>query len=158
MKKASVYVIPLAIMIYIFIHSAFPADLSSRESAFFVRVVLLFWDADPGLVTHLVRKCAHFTEFALLGASLLPAACDLYDRRQSGDAGRSSAGVRRAAGVGAWLFGTLYAVTDEVHQIFVAGRSCELTDVLIDSAGVLAGVLAISGIRRILRRPEPENG
>lgn len=33
-------------------------------------------------------------------------------------------------------------MTDEVHQLFVPGRSCQVTDMLIDSCGVLAGVLA----------------
>ena len=36
---------------------------------------------------------------------------------------------------------TLYAVTDEVHQTFVAGRSGTPVDVLIDAAGALLGIL-----------------
>ena len=44
----------------------------------------------------------------------------------------------------AWLAGTLYAMTDEIHQSFVPGRSCELRDMGIDSCGVLAGVLVVS--------------
>ncbi len=34
---------------------------------------------------------------------------------------------------------TLYAVSDEVHQIFVPGRSGEVRDVLIDSTGAILG-------------------
>ena len=37
------------------------------------------------------------------------------------------------------LTGVAYAMTDEIHQLFVPGRSCQVTDVLIDSAGVLFG-------------------
>lgn len=41
----------------------------------------------------------------------------------------------------AFAIGTLYAISDEVHQYFVPGRSCEVVDVLIDSIGVLLGVV-----------------
>jgi VanZ family protein len=35
----------------------------------------------------------------------------------------------------------LYAVTDEVHQLFIPGRGCRITDVLIDGSGSLVGML-----------------
>lgn len=73
-----------------------------------------------------VRKCAHFTIYALLGVlCLLPAS--VYIR------GRSA--VFLSLGI-AWL----YAVTDEIHQYFVPGRSCEIRDILIDWAGAALGV------------------
>ncbi len=34
------------------------------------------------------------------------------------------------------IFGMLYATTDEIHQLFIDGRSGQITDVLIDTAGV----------------------
>jgi VanZ family protein len=40
----------------------------------------------------------------------------------------------------AWAIGTIYAVTDEIHQYFVPERACAVTDMLIDSAGVVVGV------------------
>ena len=40
-------IIPVLIMIFIFVQSAFPADLSSRESGLIVSLVRHFWDADP---------------------------------------------------------------------------------------------------------------
>ena len=42
----------------------------------------------------------------------------------------------------------LYACTDEFHQRFTPGRSCQFTDVLIDSAGALIAILIISLIVR----------
>ena len=48
----------------------------------------------------------------------------------------------------AWIIGALYSVTDEVHQYFVPGRSCELRDMGIDSCGVLAGVLIVMLVLR----------
>lgn len=67
-----------------------------------------------------VRKSAHFTEYMVLGI-LWTLYWDSRKRRS-------------------FLCGSLYAVTDEVHQLFVAGRSCQITDMLLDSAGVAAGI------------------
>lgn len=39
------------------------------------------------------------------------------------------------------VFCLLYAVSDEVHQIFVDGRGPAVTDVLIDTAGAVCGIL-----------------
>lgn len=43
-----------------------------------------------------------------------------------------------------WVFCILYAASDEIHQIFVPGRACMLTDVCIDSAGALLGIALAS--------------
>ncbi|MFN0155507.1 MAG: VanZ family protein [Gaiella sp.] len=77
----------------------------------------------------LLRKGAHVVEFAILGALLLRAA-------------------RRP--VVAVLLGVAYAVSDEIHQHFVPGRQGTPLDVLIDTAGVVAGVALYS---RLCRRP-----
>ncbi|MFA7707803.1 MAG: VanZ family protein [Candidatus Pacearchaeota archaeon] len=40
------------------------------------------------------------------------------------------------------LFSIVYAISDEFHQLFVVGRTCSLSDVLIDSIGILlAGLI-----------------
>lgn len=44
----------------------------------------------------------------------------------------------------AWAFATIYAATDEIHQLFVSGRTGKPTDVLIDSAGVLFGIFIVA--------------
>ena len=82
--------------------------------------------AIPGLGTGLgtwdlvLRKLAHMAEYAVLGALLVRA-------------------VQREPL--AALIGSAYAVTDEVHQAFVTGRHASPLDWLIDTAGVIAGVL-----------------
>ena len=68
-----------------------------------------------------IRKIAHLTEYAILGALL----------------------VRALARPGlAILAGALYAVSDEVHQHFVRARHAAWYDVLLDTVGVTVGVLA----------------
>ena len=76
-----------------------------------------------------VRKAAHFTEFAMLGASLRLLFHALALRRPF---------------LIAWAAGTLYACTDELHQMFVDGRGAMWQDVCIDSAGVLTAVLLVT--------------
>ncbi len=41
------------------------------------------------------------------------------------------------------LFGTLYAISDEIHQIFVPGRAFMIFDIFIDSLGVFLGIIII---------------
>ena len=36
------------------------------------------------------------------------------------------------------LFAIIYAISDEFHQLFVPGRACSLSDILVDSAGILS--------------------
>ena len=67
-----------------------------------------------------LRKCAHLTEYAILGALLLRAL------------GREAP---------AFLAGVAYAVTDELHQHFVRGRHASPVDVAIDAVGVAVGML-----------------
>jgi VanZ family protein len=90
-----------------------------------------------------VRKAAHFSEFALLG--LLSACLLLY----------ISSALRKLK---PWLtlttpavFTLLYAISDEVHQIF-SGRGPRVTDVLIDFAGAVCGILLIHGIAYLITR------
>ena len=67
-----------------------------------------------------LRKLAHAAEFAVLGALLVRAI------------GR--------AGI-AFALGTLYAVSDELHQMVVPGRVGSPLDVTIDAVGIAFGVL-----------------
>jgi VanZ family protein len=67
-----------------------------------------------------LRKLAHAAEYAVLGALLL----------------------RATARPGlAFVLGTLYAVSDEVHQSFVPGRMGSVLDVALDTVGVAIGIV-----------------
>ena len=75
-----------------------------------------------------VRKGAHMTEYAVLGI-LLFLTLTLWGIRHI---------VRTALSAG-----ILYAALDEYHQTFVPGRSGQIRDVVIDSLGLLFGILLI---------------
>ena len=80
------------------------------------------------LTMHIVRKLAHFCEYTLEGF-LLMLCMRVYSRRP----------LRHITVP--MLAGVLTALTDETIQLFSEGRSSQVTDVWLDSAGVLAGIL-----------------
>lgn len=83
-----------------------------------------------------VRKAAHMTEFASLGVLLCAFAFTF------------GPGFRNF--LLSFLFGAFYAGTDEFHQLFVEGRSCQLSDVLVDACGVLIGMTVFYFIVRMI--------
>ena len=133
----------ILIMIFIFVQSALPADLSQQESNFIVRYLAQRLHMDEDLLSFIVRKCAHFTEYMILGISVKVTADDLLRQSRRADIQSRTAGI-----LCPWCIGALYAVSDEIHQSFVPGRSCELRDMIIDSCGVLTGVLIIWNVNR----------
>lgn len=132
----------LAIMAAIFCFSAQSASESSHLSASFARCLFLFfrpalavyndeqWQALLLATGLYVRKAAHFTEFFALGVSLR-----LWF---------AALGKPRRALLPAWLLATLYAATDELHQMFVDGRGPALLDIGIDSLGALCGAALVA--------------
>ena len=93
------------------------------------------------LVSTLVRKNAHFCEFMLLGFNLMG-----FFRF------RNFSMRERDCRIWAWGVGTIYASTDELHQLFVSERAAMFTDVLIDSAGSMVGTLVLVLFLLILAR------
>ncbi|WP_238483781.1 VanZ family protein [Anaerosporobacter faecicola] len=87
-------------------------------------------------VDYPIRKTAHAMEYAVLGGFLAGA---VWNRRKKG-----------WNVVIPWGIGTLYAATDETHQLFVPGRSGQVSDVILDSAGVLIGVGLICIILNVI--------
>ena len=78
---------------------------------------------------HLIlRKCAHFTEFMILG--VLSSIALKYMKNE----------YKSIIGLG---YCVLIASLDETLQLFVSGRAGRVQDVLIDSAGALAGIVIV---------------
>ena len=50
------------------------------------------------------------------------------------------------------IFGGSYAITDEIHQVFVPGRSGNIFDVGIDTLGVITGVFVYLAVRKIIEK------
>lgn len=146
--KIILWLLVISWMAFIFSMSAQPAEESSETSGNTVRMILKllcsdFEDMDAAqqqaLVEqnqHLIRKSAHFCGYTLLGM-LLSLAIMQHTKKFTPIA---------------FAAGALYAASDELHQRFVPGRSGELKDVLLDSAGVALGCIIIYIIYRLIKR------
>ena len=143
--------ITLALMIMIFFFSTESAEASDATSGMIARrvadIIRPDWkemEEEPRTVFYnsvqfAVRKTAHFTEFAMLGACMLLCL-------------KSWLGELRYLKFYAWIGGTAWAVLDEIHQLLVDGRSGQLKDVLLDSSGVACGILIVELIMIALKR------
>ena len=81
--------------------------------------------------TFLVRKTAHFTEYLILGILVLQLLSD-YTK------------INKRMLIVSLIICYLYAVSDEVHQIFISGRTAKVLDTFIDGAGSLVGITIYS--------------
>lgn len=129
----------VAIMAVIFALSARNGD-ASDEMKLSLTSVLFSSDFDFALfIDSFVRKFTHFIAFAAL-------AVPVYIFAESFKISEALSCIYST------LFTVLYAVSDEIHQYFVDGRSCRLDDFFVDSAGAICTVIIIhfivSGLRR----------
>lgn len=123
-------------MIAIFLFSAQNGDTSNNTSNFVITLLEQLFHLNieklaPSLVetlSFIVRKCAHMSEYALLCILWV-----LYMKEA-----RFSKAYMLAYGLT-----VIYAVSDEMHQLFVPGRSAQLSDVCIDVCGAAIGLMLI---------------
>lgn len=54
----------------------------------------------------------------------------------------------------AWVLSTLYGISDEIHQLYVPGRTGRVADVLFDTSGALLTVLLLRRFDRIRLWPK----
>jgi VanZ family protein len=139
MKKV-LFLVPLigaiATMIVIFALSAQTADISNSGSMVIseaVHKVVTEITPDSGItikdINHFVRKGAHFCAYLLLSIFIFWALRLTMPERNI------------LTAVMCLIFCAAYAISDETHQLFVSGRGPGITDVIIDSAGAIAGML-----------------
>ncbi len=141
--KVIAVLITLGWMLFIFYLSSETADestaLSNRIAEAIYRIMIPdFEELDPAkrmlyleAAAAPVRKSAHFLEFTILGA-LLCWNLILWTKLN-----------RKVILCSAVAVGAAYAASDEFHQLFVHERSGQLSDVLIDTAGVVIGVILV---------------
>lgn len=121
-------------------NSTLPGGVSMELSDGFLALLSQGLPALAVIGSILIRKLAHFSEFACLGLLL-------------GWLLSPEGGFRGFAAPA--LLGTLAACVDETIQRFVPGRESSLIDVWIDIFGVCAGILLLRlGYRCIRRRKE----
>ena len=160
-------------MLFIFAMSSFGHNSSDAQSNLFVDFIAQNFphvrhDLENNLISlstliFLVRKTAHFTEYAILGSlfflnlrNWLKSNNTLTENsklqttktlaKKNPNAQLTKAIAKKAPLdpikhplVISIIFSFLYACIDEIHQIFVPGRSAQFRDVLIDTLGASFG-------------------
>jgi len=123
-------------VLFIFTRSAQPNSISTKESES-VRQPLSQIVHSP-LSSVFVRKLAHFTEFCILGVLAAALMCIWGHKTPR-----------------AFLYAAMTSLTvafcDETIQLFVPGRAGLLTDVWIDTAGALLGIVFVLCARLLWR-------
>ncbi len=147
----------VVVFILIFVFSSFDATSSASQSSRIVSFIKKYIFPDLSTlrnkhdikivndtISFIVRKAAHLSVYTLLGVFSFTGLWAIKDKKK-----------RYFTAVGICM---AYAVTDEIHQSFVPGRSCELRDVIIDTCGSAFGaavclvVLLLLELRRIKKQ------
>ena len=81
--------------------------------------------------TFIVRKMAHFTEYLILGILVLQLLSD-YTK------------INKRVLIISFLICYFYDISDEIHQIFIPGRTAKVLDTFIDGTGSLVGIILYS--------------
>ncbi|MBM6773979.1 VanZ family protein [Olsenella profusa] len=146
-RRARWWAVALACWVaFIWCHSLVQGPQSSLESGMVVSLVRPLFETlgvtDADLMSFVVRKCAHFSEYAVLG--VLSSGLLRARRRETG-----------ARPLPAGLAVALVPVVDECIQLGIPGRTGQPTDVLIDLSGLLAGALLATLVARLRSRRAP---
>ena len=139
-RKVIFWILAILCMSFIFYFSSKDANVSTQESHKVGKAIGRVVEPDFEKWTYEeqeryavkidfpVRKAAHFLEYAMLGTLLGLAWIDSEKKKHINI-------------LVPFLIGAMYSVSDELHQLIVSGRAGQLRDVLIDSSGVISGVV-----------------
>ena len=152
------FVCTIAWMVTIFIFShqtgEDSASFSGGITEFIVRIFCKDFDAFSldkqtsilESTNYILRKGAHFTEYAILGLfCILTVLTYIYKDNSRYNKLSCKQHICRSI-ILSTLVSALYAVSDEIHQGFTANRNPAIFDVLIDSSGALCAILFASWI------------
>ena len=140
--------ITLLIMIFIFMMSAEDAEESSRLSKGFLTTLIgsflgrFLPQLSQNGLEYDIRKYAHMFEYFCLAISSTFFFLEYHLQKRY---------RFFAAGISVLSLCFLYACTDEWHQTFVSGRYGCFSDVLVDSAGSMIGLVLVLAVGTILQ-------
>lgn len=137
------YIIVISVILFIWINSILPSNVSSEQSGFFTKILSSILDAlkanyEPSRVSVFIRKLAHFTEFFLLGLSVMYAEHFKFNRKYI------------------LHIGIVVAFIDESIQFFVPGRNMATLDIFIDYCGYMLA-LGIVYLTKFIKEKNASN-
>lgn len=133
MSKKIKWILVITWMVIIFWFSNQPAAISDEKSKFVIhvfKVLGLNLDSILGnLANFIVRKVGHFTEYLILYVLFFNALLEDFS-------------FKKSLMVSLFIV-FVYACSDEIHQIFIPGRTARIRDVIIDTCGGSFAMLVI---------------
>lgn len=131
----------MLLMIGIFIFSHMPGDESSKQSGLIISLLeylgLSVTKENLYLITFIVRKSAHMTEYFILTMACIRYYTSIH---------------RKYIASASFITSFLYACSDEFHQTFITGRAGQFKDVLVDSIGITLAVISFVVWKKIKNR------
>lgn len=147
-KKYIWLTIFLLYVLFIFSNSMKPADISSKDSGMALKLVSCFLESaganSSWLTEHILRKAAHFSEYTLFGI-LLSGCVKVW-----GFEGKKCRSLY-------FTVGYIVPFCDETIQLFVKGRSGQISDVWLDCGGAAFGILVMMFLKMRYKRTEESN-
>ena len=142
-------------MITIFNFSQQQGTSSSKTSQKISRIIIEICDIRKDIpqqekenlvirIEPIIRKLAHYFIY-MIGGMLIMNCLYVF-------------GVRRYVLIYSSIIGIIYSITDETHQLFVNGRSGSIHDVLIDTIGILTGIVAFVLLQRLIVYKHQDKG
>lgn len=150
MKKRILAVLLVLWVAFIFSMSSQNSTTSKNTSGGTIRAVLSIvpqFENQPEEVQdevvdnlqYIARKSAHFLGYMMLGILVMSLLLQ-YDNLQQ-------------KALKSFIICVLYAISDEIHQLFVPGRAGQVKDVMIDSSGAILGIFIVLIIYIMRREP-----
>lgn len=113
-------------MVIIFTMSSFNSIESANQSNYIVNIISNVLNINNiELLNLIIRKLAHYIGYLILGILVI----NMFIKNKIPQSYLISI-----------IFCIIYAISDEIHQLFVPGRACQIKDILIDSIGSITGI------------------
>lgn len=94
----------------------------------------------PEIGFDLIDKFLHFFAYLIFGLTIFWAIFNLYSEKNT-----------RTKFVYLLIIGTIYALTDELHQSYIPGRTFDIFDIVADILGICASYLVFGYVVKLIK-------
>ena len=141
MKKTIIRIILIIlILLWMYIVFGFSGQNGEESSGISFKISMIITKNNEEIakiIEQYVRKVAHFSEYAV-GGILIFLLLLTFEKILPN--------IRNILSI---IITIIYAITDEVHQLFVPGREGKIIDVYVDTLGIVTGILFINIVIKI---------